>query len=194
MSLPGPILVVSDQPDRKLASALAGAGVSAVLESTLADAAATIGERGPAAVVFADPEIAPAGEALDKLIAAIDAAPAPFLPLVARAKGCGATALDVLPVDAAAGPEQVIARLTTALKVRTLHATVLRRIDTLRGNGAEVPQLPDRDPLDEATVLVVGRGRSYPALAPRSAPASARSARSASSMPRAISTPRRSTD
>jgi hypothetical protein len=165
MSLPGPILIVSDQPDRKLASALAGAGVSAVLESTLADAAATIGERGPAAVIFADPELVPAGETLDKLIAAIDKAPAPFLPILARVKGCGATALDVLPVDAAAGADEIIARLSTALKVRTLHATVLRRVDTLRGNGAEVPQLADRDPLDEATVLVVGRGRSYPALA-----------------------------
>jgi hypothetical protein len=164
-SLPGPILVVSDQPDRKLVNALAGAGASAVLESTLAEAAATIGERGPAAVVFADPELAPAGEVLEELIAAIDGAPAPFLPILARVKGCGATALDVLPVDAAAGPEQIIPRLSTALRVRTLHATVLRRIDTLRGNGTEVPQLPDRDPLDEATVLVVGRGRSYPALA-----------------------------
>jgi hypothetical protein len=164
-SLPGPILVVSDQPDRKLVNALAGAGASAVLESTLTEAAATIGERGPAAVVFADPELAPAGEVLEELIAAIDAAPAPFLPILARVKGCGATALDVLPVDAAAGPDQIIPRLSTALRVRTLHATVLRRIDTLRGNGTEVPQLPDRDPLDEATVLVVGRGRSYPALA-----------------------------
>jgi hypothetical protein len=165
MSLPGPILVVSDQPDRKLVNALAGAGASGVLESTLTEAAATIGERGPAAVVFADPELAPAGEVLEELIAAIDGAPAPFLPILARVKGCGATALDVLPVDAAAGPEQIIPRLSTALRVRTLHATVLRRIDTLRGNGTEVPQLPDRDPLDEATVLVVGRGRSYPALA-----------------------------
>jgi hypothetical protein len=165
MSLPGPILVVSDSPDRKLTSTLAGAGVSTVLESTLADAAATIGERGPAAVVLADPEPVPEGDVLDKLTAAIEAAPAPFLPIVARVKGCGATALDVLPVDAAAAPEEIIARLSTALKVRTLHATVLRRIETLRGNGAEVPQLPDRDPLDEATVLVVGRGRSYPALA-----------------------------
>jgi hypothetical protein len=165
MSLLGPILVVSDSPDRKLASALAGAGASQVLESTLAQAAATIGERGPSAAVFADPELVPEGEVLDKLIAAIDGAPAPFLPIVARVKGCGATALDVLPVDAAAGPEQIIARLSAVLKVRTLHATVLRRIDTLRANGAEVPQLPDRDPLDEATVLVVGRGRGYPALA-----------------------------
>jgi hypothetical protein len=165
MSLPGPILVVSDQPDRKLMSALAGTGASPVVESTLADAAKTISELAPAAVVFADPEFAPDGAVLDKLISAIDGAPAPFLPIVARVKGCGATALDVLPVDAAAVPEQIIGRLSTALKVRTLHATVLRRIDTLRGNGAEVPQLPDRDPLDEATVLVVGRGRSYPALA-----------------------------
>jgi hypothetical protein len=165
MSLPGPILVVSDQPDRKLTSALAGAGASPVLESTLPEAAAAIGEHGPAAVIFADPELAPDGEVLEKLIAAIDAVPAPFLPIIARTKGCRATALDALPVDAAAGPDEIIARLSTALKVRTLHATVLRRIDTLRGNGAEVPQLPDRDPLDEATVLVVGRGRSYPALA-----------------------------
>jgi hypothetical protein len=34
----------------------------------------------------------------------------------------------------------------------------------LRGNGAEVAQLPAFDPLDEATVLVAGRGRTYPAL------------------------------
>ena len=79
MSLPGPILVVSDQPDRKLMNALAGAGASPVVESTLADAAKTIRELGPAAAVFADPEFAPAGAVLDKLIAAIDGAPAPFL-------------------------------------------------------------------------------------------------------------------
>jgi len=123
-----------------------------------------IGQLGPAAVVFADPELAPAGSVLDDLIAAIDGAPAPFLPVVARVKGCGPTALDVLPVDAAAGAEQVVARVAAALRVRILHATVLRRIDTLRGNGAEVAQLPAFDPLDEATVLVAGRGRTYPAL------------------------------
>src|SRR5580693_4243834 len=121
MSLPGPILIVSDQPDRKLANALAGAGASPVLESTLADAAVTIAERGPAAVVFAGPEFAPSSAVLDNLISAIDAAPAPFLPVVARVKGCGATALDVLPVDAAAGVEQVVARIAAALRVRVLH-------------------------------------------------------------------------
>jgi hypothetical protein len=164
MSLPGPILVVSDHHDRKLMAGLAGAGAFPVVECKLTEAAATIGQLGPAAVVFADPELAPAGSVLDDLIAAIDGAPAPFLPVVARVKGCGPTALDVLPVDAAAGAEQVVARVAAALRVRILHATVLRRIDTLRGNGAEVAQLPAFDPLDEATVLVAGRGRTYPAL------------------------------
>ena len=164
MSLPGPILVVSDHHDRKLMAGLAGAGAFPVVECKLTEAATTIGQLGPAAVVFADPELAPAGSVLDDLIAAIDAAPAPFLPVVARVKGCGPTALDVLPVDAAAGAEQVVARVAAALRVRILHATVLRRIDTLRGNGAEVAQLPAFDPLDEATVLVAGRGRTYPAL------------------------------
>jgi len=164
MSLPGPILVVSDHHDRKLMAGLAGAGAFPVVECKLAEAAAMIGQLGPAAVVFADPELAPAGSVLDDLIAAIDGAPAPFLPVVARVKGCGPTALDVLPVDAAAGAEQVVARVAAALRVRILHATVLRRIDTLRGNGAEVAQLPAFDPLDEATVLVAGRGRTYPAL------------------------------
>jgi hypothetical protein len=165
MSLPGPILVVSDQHDRKLMAGLAGAGAFPVVETKLAEAAATIGDLGPAAVVFADPDLVPAGSVLEDLITVIDAAPAPFLPVVARVKECGETALEVLPVDAGASVEQVVARLAAALRVRTLHATVLRRIDTLRGNGADVPQLPEFDPLDEATVLVVGRGRSYPALA-----------------------------
>jgi hypothetical protein len=164
MSLPGPILVVSDHHDRKLMAGRAGAGAFPVVECKLTEAATTIGQLGPAAVVFADPELAPAGSVLDDLIAAIDGAPAPFLPVVARVKGCGPTALDVLPVDAAAGAEQVVARVAAALRVRILHATVLRRIDTLRGNGAEVAQLPAFDPLDEATVLVAGRGRTYPAL------------------------------
>jgi hypothetical protein len=135
MSLPGPILVVSDHHDRRLVAGLAGAGAYPVVESRLLDAAATIRQIGPAALVFADPDVTPAESVLDDLMAAIDAAPAPFMPVIARVKGCGATPLDVLPVDAAAAAEH-----------------------------AEVPQLPTFDPLDEATVLVAGRGRSYPAL------------------------------
>ena len=164
MSLPGPILIVSDRPDRKLLTALAAAGAFPVVESALAGAAGAITRLGPAAVLLADPDPAPLRLKADELMDAIDALPAPFMPVVARTDDCGATGLDVLPVSPGAPIEQIVARLAAALRVRTLHATVLRRIDTLRHNGTDVPLLPDSDPLDDATVLVTGRGRSYPAL------------------------------
>jgi hypothetical protein len=41
---------------------------------------------------------------------------------------------------------------------------VLRRVTTLAAHGEQPPELPSGDPLDEAIVLVTGRGRSYPAL------------------------------
>ena len=164
MSLPGPILVVSENRDRGLAGALAAAGSSAIIEKPLAEAATSIARETPAAVVFADADITPTQSMADAITDAIDAAPAPFMPVLARLNDCGATIMDVLPINAAAPPEQIVARLAAALRVRTLHATVLRRIDTLRHNGADVPDLPSTDPLEEATILVTGRGRSYPLL------------------------------
>jgi hypothetical protein len=164
MSLPGPILIISDRHDRKLSTALSAAGAYPIVEATLAGAAAAIGEVQPAAVLFADPDPAPVQSVADALMDAFDAMPAPFMPVVARANDCSPTILDVLPIDAGAPLDQLVARLAAALRVRTLHATVLRRIDTLRHNGADVPALPATDPLDEATILVTGRGRTYPAL------------------------------
>jgi GGDEF domain-containing protein len=58
-----------------------------------------------------------------------------------------------------------VRRLAAASRIRALHATVLRRIETFASRGESVPKLPDSDPLEEATVLVAGRGRSYPELA-----------------------------
>jgi len=164
MSLPGPILIVSDHPDRKLAAALAAAGASPVVETALSEAVDAIARVRPAAVVFANPDPMPARLIADELMTAIDAMPAPFMPVMARVKDCGTTGLDALPIDVSAPNEQIVTRLKAALRVRMLHATVLRRTDTLRSNGADVPLLSDSDPLDEATVLVTGRGRHYPAL------------------------------
>ena len=62
---------------------------------------------------------------------AIDAMPAPFMPVVVRVNNGAATGLEALPIDASAPNEQIVARLAAVLRVRTLHATVLRRIDTL---------------------------------------------------------------
>jgi hypothetical protein len=165
MSLSGPILIVSDRPDRKLAAALAAAGAFPVVESALVGAVGAFSRIQPVAVLFPDPDQEPDPLRADELMAAIDAMPAPFLPVVSRVNDCGRTGLDALPIDASAPNEQIVARLAATLRVRTLHAAVLRRIETLRADGAEVPLLPDTDPLDDATVLVTGRGRHYPALA-----------------------------
>src|SRR6202035_2683040 len=55
-------------------------------------------------------------------------------------------------------------RLTSLLRIRALHATVLRRTTTLASRGELPPELPSSDPLDDATVLLIGRGRCFPAL------------------------------
>ena len=60
-------------------------------------------------------------------------------------------------------PTRLVPRLRAALRVRALHATVLRRIETL-ANAADIPDTVDYDPIEDATVLVAGRGRNYPAL------------------------------
>ena len=59
----------------------------------------------------------------------------------------------------------IVERLARIEERSNAQLELLRRIDTLRHNGAEVPLLPDGDPVEEATVLVTGRGRHYPALA-----------------------------
>src|SRR5205823_4641812 len=57
----------------------------------------------------------------------------------------------------------LIARVRSALRVRTLHATVLRRARSA-GTKKGIPTSLPADLLDNATVLCVGRGASYPAL------------------------------
>jgi hypothetical protein len=165
MSLAGPILIISDRPDRRLAVALAGAGACPVVESALAEAVGVLSRIQPVAIVFADADPAPPPLLADQLMAAIDAMPAPFAPVMVRVNDCHATAIEGLPIDANAPNEQIIARLAATLRVRGLHGTVLQHIDSLRRNGACAPLLSDTDPLDEATVLVAGRGRHYPVLA-----------------------------
>jgi len=55
--------------------------------------------------------------------------------------------------------DRLIARLNAALRVRSLHVTVLRRL-----SEEPITRLPETDPAREATVLLAGRGGAYPAL------------------------------
>jgi hypothetical protein len=54
-----------------------------------------------------------------------------------------------------------MARVRAALRVRSLHSTVMRRLDEDR---AAPPTLAETDPARDATVLLIGRGACYPAL------------------------------
>ncbi len=57
--------------------------------------------------------------------------------------------------------KRIIPRLNAALRVNALHATVLRR---LTDKSVAHIRLPDTDPLRDATILLIGRGATYPAL------------------------------
>jgi GGDEF domain-containing protein len=89
----------------------------------------------------------------------------PIVPAIARVQGGQDAALPIaMPVDADLPVESLIGRLSAALRVRALHAIVLRRIAEANAQGATMPALPSHDALDDATVLVVGRGPLYPTL------------------------------
>ncbi|MGZ5897391.1 MAG: GGDEF domain-containing protein [Xanthobacteraceae bacterium] len=166
MSLQAPIIVVADERNADLVAALRGPDGAPVDECTWAQAAKRITKSWPAAVVLDEP---PSGQH-KKQIAAIEQAlserPVPYLPMIARvAPGVPPVTAAALPVSATATPERIAARVASALRVRTLHTTVFNRGEAVRASGADVPDLAAGDPLDDATVLVTGRGRSYPELA-----------------------------
>jgi GGDEF domain-containing protein len=165
MSLQGPIVVIADQKDPDLAAGLAEAGAFPVVEASWSDGADAMARIEPAAVVVADPKTPSELAAAHAVRAAIDAAGGPYVPVIARvADGAMPAFSGALPIAADASPGRIAIRLASALRVRTLHATGLRRADALKGECEDLPVLPASDPLEDATVIVTGRGRTYPAL------------------------------
>jgi hypothetical protein len=164
MSLQGPLVVVAEQTSRDLAEALSVDGAFPVIDATPADAAGAIAAAKPGAVVLAD-AAASGDEQLAAWLSQNVTSLAPIVPVIA----CTADDHDVayneaLPVRVEALPHVVLARLSAALRARTLHGTVLRRAATAQAAGLSMPDVPRTDPLDDATVIVAGRGRGYPAL------------------------------
>src|SRR3974390_1106938 len=160
MSLQGPLIVVADHPAAELNAALSIAGFFPIVESTWADAPTAFVAVKPAAIVISEEGLPPSESAARRLCLQIATFNGPIVPIVAAsASGIPALpmALPVLPQ-----PEKLVARLQSALRVRALHATVLRRIYSF--SGSILPKLPSCDALEDATVLVAGRGPLYPAL------------------------------
>ncbi|MBI5264997.1 MAG: GGDEF domain-containing protein [Bradyrhizobium sp.] len=157
MSQAGPILFVSNAGRPAFASALGEARLFPLIDSDWENAACAVEQIQPAAV------LAVMSGAMDRQVSAVakKVADQPlYLPLVA-VDAEKPLPHNALPFSLQGGStDRLIARLRAALRVRTLHATVLRRLPEVKGN---LP-LPDTDPARDATVLLIGRGAAYPAL------------------------------
>ena len=167
MALQGPFAVIADQSARDVVEALRAAGAYPIIEARWADDAAVLKARPPQAVILADgcADRARAAVLEKALEVQAEQEAGLFTPVIARARDDAAQRFaDALVIGAKAPPERLIGRLNAALRVRNLHATVLRRMRALAARSKQLPELSDADPLDEASVLVAGRGRSYPSL------------------------------
>ncbi len=165
MSLQGPMIVVAEKPATELVRALSAAGAFPIVEANWADAPTAFISVKPAAVVIAEPG-PPASESSSRMLCLqIATVNGPIVPTIALADSEFDAAVPIaLSTDAGLPVERLIARLQSAMRVRALHATVLRRIELFASHGGQMPSLPVGDALDDATVLIVGRGPLYPAL------------------------------
>jgi hypothetical protein len=158
MSQQGPILIVSSAARQPFATALDDAKLFPIVEANWPEASRAVDQLQPAAVLVAATDAAEAGlKALAKRIAARQ----PYLPLIAIDPNADLPE-NAIPFTQSGGHfDRLIARLRACLRVRTLHSTVMRRLDD---DPSERTGLTDRDPTRDATVLLIGRGAAYPAL------------------------------
>ncbi len=157
MSNHGSILAVVRAPGLPLIAGVRAAGLDPVDEICWADALTTFQRKAPAAVIVAAP--AEDNAAFDSFAKCVAAAQ-PYVPLIVVEAVAPSSAFAIPFSAAEGGIDRLAARLRAALRVRALHATLLRR--QIDQSSSHPP--PDTDPLQDATVLLIGRGACYPAL------------------------------
>jgi len=156
MSQQGPVLIVSATAKPSFAAVLDETKLFPVVATDWSEAARAIEQVEPAAIIAAT-------EGVDHptlaTLAKRAAARAPYLPLIAVDPATALPETAIAFFQRRGLPDRLIARLNACLRVRALHATVMRRL---------VPPTPiamsDIDPVGEATTLLIGRGGAYPAL------------------------------
>ena len=158
MALSGPVLVVSDEAN-DVCEALTRGGNLPMREDAPASAVAAVAKAKPSSIILAgcSEDIA---DAVAKKASKLDG---PIVPLLAVVPNDGLVFANALPIPVESVSTRLVPRLRAALRVRALHATVLRRAEEL-AERLDTPDLPVTDPMEDATVLVAGRGRGYPAL------------------------------
>jgi len=171
MSQQGPILVVSTARRPSFATTLDIGRLFPVVETEWADAVHAVEQVQPAAVLAATADTDAAGLAQ---LAARVAARQPYLPLISidprvahpdnvipffQTQIPQPQVSPTQPMQTQGGSDRLTARLRAALRVRSLHATVMRRLEPATPMG-----LSHIDPARDATVLLIGRGGAYPTL------------------------------
>jgi hypothetical protein len=165
MSLQGPMIVVADRPATELVAALGAAGAFPIIETKWTDAPTAFVAVKPGAVIIAEPGPPPSESSARMLCLQIATMSGPIVPTLARVNRDHDAAIPIAMANDADLPvERLIARLRASMRVRALHATVLRRIEMFASHSGTLPPLPVGDALEDATVLIVGRGPLYPAL------------------------------
>jgi hypothetical protein len=139
------------------ARALDDAQLFPLIEASFAEAAAAVSTMQPSAVLVAATGL-PQGD-LAALAGQIGRRK-PYVPLLVLDPAAPLPENGLPLWRSEANSERLVSRLRTALRVRALHATVLRR---LSGDPAQ-DNMPETDPARDATALLIGRGGNYPAL------------------------------
>ena len=153
----GPILIVSNAGRHSIARALGDAKLFPLIETNFAEASHAVAQIHPAAVLVATAGL-PQREF--DLLARQTGARKPYVPLIALDPATR-LAENALPLSRSElNYDRLVARLRAALRVRALHATVLRRL----GDDPVQDNLPEIDPARDATALLIGRGGNYQAL------------------------------
>jgi hypothetical protein len=161
MALLGPMVVVAEHSAPALVEMLGQAGAFPIVDVSWADAPAAIAEIQPAALLLA--EHSPDMTAVEAVVRTIETRGGPFMPVLALLDQDDEPAiLDALPIAFEETESRLLDRLRWALRVRSLHATVLRRSPPTAEQASGTAAIEAL--LDNATVICLGRGRSYPAL------------------------------
>jgi hypothetical protein len=157
MSQQGPLIVVSSGEKLSFSTALSETEMFPIVDAVWSEALRAVEKLQPAAVLASAP---PEAEPLLWKLAEQVAARQPYVPLLVIDPTMPLPANGIPFSQMGGNGDRLSARLRAALRVRTLHATVLRRVADDPAIQAQV----DTDPIEDATVLLIGRGAAYPAL------------------------------
>ena len=157
MSDQAPIVAISSMIPASFSAALADTRMFPIIEAGWSEALDAVARVQPVAVVASVTE---ADMPVFGTLARRLAAKQPYVPLIAIDPTV-ALPINALPfTQSEDGNDRLGARLRNALRVRSLHSTVLRRLSATDDHMAV--QTPD--PIEDVTLMLIGRGAAYPAL------------------------------